>query len=142
MTSPRQSDSERKLIDWVIAGLGVVLAVLLFFLFRQSEILRREIIAQDRAMRINASPQGRGAAATESTATIQPWMTFSYLDHVFGLPPDYLKTAFSISDPRYPQLTIGEFSEDNHRSATSTLSDIQAAVRNYLTGSPATTSSF
>lgn len=138
MTSSQKPDSERKLIDWIIAGLGVVLAVLLFLLFRQSEALRREVVPQNRIIR---TLQDRTTAATESASTIQPWMTFSYLNHVFGLPSGYLKTELSISDPRYPQLTIGEFSEDNHRSANATLSDVQIAVRDYLAGSPAATSS-
>src|SRR4051812_12432281 len=33
---------------------------------------------------------------------IQPWMTFDYIDVVFNVPPDYLKTKLSITDPHYP----------------------------------------
>jgi hypothetical protein len=134
MTPSGRPKNERDVIDWIVAGLGVVLAILLFFLFRQSEVLRRETIAKDRLARISASVQDQNAAMAESAGTIQSWMTFDYVNRIFALPPDYLKEKMSISDTRYPRLTIGEFSEDDRHGASSTLTDVRTAVRDYLIG--------
>ena len=41
-------NDERRFIDWIIAVLGIVLAVLLFFLVRQYQTLRREAIVSAR----------------------------------------------------------------------------------------------
>lgn len=142
MTSPQPPDEQRRLIDWIVAGLGVVLAVLLFFLVRQSEVLRRESMANAHLARIAAALRDPAAVAS-GTAMIQSWMTFDYINRVFALPPDYLKTDLSVADARYPRLTVGEFAEDDRASASSTLINVQNAVRDYLLGTvPAAASSF
>ncbi len=141
MPHSRRPDQERKIIDWIIAGLGILLALLLFVLLLQYESLR-----QDEAIRartewfVNALRDRTGSAAA-SAATIQSWMTFDYLDRAFGLPQTYLQERLAITDPRYPKLTIGEFAEDNHAAASSTLNAVRAAVEAYLSAPPSAASS-
>ena len=53
----------------------------------------------------------RPQAAT-STSGIEPWMTFDYISKVYGIKPDYFKNLLSITDPRYPMLTVRRFAAD------------------------------
>lgn len=135
MPQLHKPNNQRSIIDWVIAGLGVILAVLLFFLVRQYSSLRRNTILRGQTTWVTTALRDRAQSAAASAETIQSWMTFDYVNKVFYLPPEYLKTRLAIADPRYPKLTIGEFAEDNHRGTSSTLNDARTAVQQYLTQS-------
>ena len=132
MLHNRRPDQERKIIDWIIAGLGVLLALLLFVLLLQYESLRRDEAIRARTAWFVSALRDRTGSAAASAATIQTWMTFDYLNRAFGLPPAYLKERLSVTDPRYPKLTIGELAEDEHAAASSTLGAVRAAVEAYL----------
>jgi hypothetical protein len=83
-----------------------------------------------RLMQVHDHPPVTAADAS----VIRPWMTFDYVNHLFGLPQEYLKGALGVTDTRYPHLTIGEFLEhEAPDEATSSLVTVQNAVRDYLT---------
>lgn len=42
---------------------------------------------------------------------IEAWMTFKYVNVVFGLPDDVLRDALKIEDPKYPNVPIGKYSK-------------------------------
>lgn len=42
---------------------------------------------------------------------IKNWMTFDYLNVVFHLPPDYLKSELNIQDNRYPKIQISAYAK-------------------------------
>jgi hypothetical protein len=133
---PKKPEDERRLIDWFIAGFGVLLAVLLFFFVRQYQVLRREKIISARESWItNALKNHHG---TNDTDLISSWMTFGYVNHLFNLPADYLKTQVSVADPTYPNLTINKFSREAQRNASSVVFEIQNAVRQYLANQSST----
>lgn len=142
MTSSQKPNDKRRFIDWLIAALGVVLAVLLFFLVRQYQILRRESIISARESWLMNALKNHPHLTASDVSFISSWMTFDYLNKLFNLPPEYLKIQLSISDPAYPKLIIGNFAKDAHRTASGTLEEVQNAVRQYLTNPlPANTSS-
>jgi hypothetical protein len=138
---PREPDNERHAIDWIIAGLGVILAVLLFFFVQQYQNLRRaSIVSTHESWLMNALKNHPHLTAND-TNVIRTWMTFDYLNRLFALPSAYLKTQFAISDPAYPKLTINTFAKEIKQPASSTLIEIQDAVRQYLINlAPATAS--
>lgn len=136
----RKTNGERRLIDWLIAALGIILAVLLFFLIQQYRALRREsIMSAHESWLMNALKNHPHLTSADADA-IHAWMTFDYLNKLFNLPPEYLKSQLSISNPGYPKLTIDEFAEGVHQGASSTLVNVQNAVRQYLSA-PTNTSS-
>ena len=142
MVPSDQPKKERRLIDWTIAGLAVILAVLLFFFVRQYQTLRHEAILSARESWLMNAIKNHPRLTANDVSVIRTWMTFDYLNKLFNLPPEYLKAQLSVSDTRYPKLTIGEFAEDEKQSASGTLMEIQNAVRLYITNiSPANTSS-
>jgi hypothetical protein len=132
MASPQQPTGEKHFIGWVIAGLGIVLVVLFFFLNRQYQTLRREQIVSARRSWIMNAIKNHPHLTASDAGIIRSWMTFDYLNSSFNLPATYLKTQLSISDPTYPKLTIGKFAKDTNQSASSTLGAVQNAVRQYL----------
>ncbi len=137
---PQKPENERHLIDWLIAALGVVLAVLLFFFVRQYQVLRREEIISARESWI--ADVLKNHHSISDVSIISPWMTFDYVDKLFNLPPAYLKSQLSVADPAYPNLTLGKFSKGIGQDVSSTVEEIRNAVQNYLaTQPPANTSS-
>jgi hypothetical protein len=126
-------NNERRLIDWLIAALGILLAILLFLLVRQYQVLRREQIISARESFLTNAIKNHPHLTLSDVSAIHSWMTFDYLNKLFNLPPEYLKTQLSISDPAYPKMTINKFAKDVGQPASSTLVDVQNAMRQYLT---------
>ena len=130
--SPQKSKSERRLIDWLIAIVGVALAVLLFFFVQQYRTLRRESLINAREAFLAATFRDHAPVTSSDASNIRTWMTFDYVNKLFSLPLNYLKSTLSISSTAYPKLTIGAFAKQTHANASSTLVNIQSAVRQYL----------
>jgi hypothetical protein len=64
-------------------------------------------------------------------ADIQPWMTFSYINAVFKLPEEYLQAHMYISDPQYPNISIGRFVRRNHINGLLFITQLQQVVAVY-----------
>lgn len=57
------------------------------------------------------------------------WMTFEYLDRVFALPPEALKDALGITDPRYPRLSIRRWASAAGLDQALALERVKQAIR-------------
>ena len=64
--------------------------------------------------------------------SIQSWMTFDYINHVFLLPPEYLRTVLLITNNRYPKITIIQYSKDIKSTQNDTLIKVQNAIKNFF----------
>ena len=62
---------------------------------------------------------------------IQPWMTFSYINFVFKLPENYLKTVLSVNDARYPNMQMTRYVRMNHLNSAQFLLQVRQAVSEY-----------
>ncbi len=67
-------------------------------------------------------------------AAIQNWMTFSYINRAFNLPPDYLSVTLMIQDARYPNLGVGTYAKTKNLNEADFLQQVQGAVTGYLQG--------
>ena len=63
---------------------------------------------------------------------IEYWMTFDYINHVFGLPEDYIKQELQISDPKYPRISIRKYARENKETESSAVEQIRNLVRVYF----------
>lgn len=63
--------------------------------------------------------------------SIEPWMTFSYINIVFKINPDYLKNALVISDSRYPNIRIDTYAKKNNMYPLYLLQNIEKEITNY-----------
>jgi hypothetical protein len=65
---------------------------------------------------------------------IQGWMTFSYINYIFSIPPDYLSVSLAIQDSHYPNLGISQYAKTKSFNAADFLKKVQEAVTQYAKG--------
>ncbi len=70
---------------------------------------------------------------TRTPTQIQGWMTFSYVNHIFNLPQNYLKDSLSITDSHYPNIGISRYAKNQTLDINSFLIRIQESVTQYIT---------
>ncbi len=51
-------------------------------------------------------PHERHVATQYDVDALAPWMTFSFVNKIFNLPPSHFKNLLSITSTQYPNLTI------------------------------------
>ena len=85
-----------------------------------------------RPLDLNLIAQQRQLTDKDISA-IRYWMTFDYLNKVFALPTDYLKTSLAITNPHYPRLSIIDLARSQHQDVNNVLSQVQTAIYYYLT---------
>ncbi len=134
--------AERENVEWRVARTALILAlgfllVATAYLFaaefralRTSGVLvpvhrPREIL---RAVR----PQAGTAAAPPNVDLLQSWMTFDYVNKVFGAPPQYLKGRLGITDGRYPALSFARYARRNHLQVNDVLDQVKAALKEFV----------
>lgn len=120
---PKENEPIQRFIKITLVVLGLLLAVLLIFLVRDYLALRRANIINHRELSLSAFVQKHGPLNASDIDVVRPWMTFDYVNRLFGLPNDYLKDQLQISDPRYPRLTLND---------PQTVHDVQNAILNYF----------
>jgi hypothetical protein len=119
-------------LKYIILGLAVLLAILVFFFVRNYFELRRSQIITGREFWTSAFIKSHGPLSAADVGLISPWMTFDYINKTFLLPASYLQTSLSISDPHYPQVSLGGYAKSHHLDAATLTAQAQSAVRNYL----------
>lgn len=104
----------------------LILVVLCGFLIREFETLQHQHLVPDESQLM------RGRVMTQTNPDfIQPWMTFDYIDLVYGLPPTYLQNALSIGSLSYPRLSISQAATAQGVSTDAFLGQVKSAVRAY-----------
>lgn len=119
-------------IKIVLTLLAVILIVLLAaFLKEYADLKKLEIISpRDAFMNI---VDHHGPFTAKDAALIQGWMTFDYVNKIFGLPAGYLKVNLGISDAHYPREVIFKYAEENGLSISATVAKVQDSVSQFLT---------
>ena len=64
---------------------------------------------------------------------IQKWMTFSYINYIFNLPPTYLSQTLHIQDTRYPNISIVQYAKTNNIDPLDFVTIIQHSIIQYDT---------
>ena len=119
-------------VKWAIAVLVVALAVLLFFFVRDYRSLRREQAIGARESLLNAMVRSRGHLGVSDVSEIRSWMTFDYINRLFGIPAAYLKGQMSIADARYPKLSLSGYAKSRNLTSTAVIGDVEDALRDYF----------
>ncbi len=120
-------------VKYTLIILAIILAVLVVFFVLQYRALRRAQIMNAREFFIASFVKYHGPLTASDVGLIRSWMTFDYLDKIFNLPPDYLRTRLSIADPHYPQLSLGGYARSRSLDPTAFLNQVEIAVCEYLT---------
>ena len=119
-------DWKKSVPDWIsylVLGTGLILALVLFF--GHSEMIKQSITA--RVARHRAARE----RLLENPEAIESWMTFDYLDKIFSMPPEYLKSKLSISDSQYPRMTIHSYAKKEDIAENEFLASVRKAVRSF-----------
>jgi hypothetical protein len=135
-------DAMERFIQYAIIVLVAALVFLAFFLVRDYRALRRAHVISSRVFLLNMVVKNHGHLTAGDVTVIRPWMTFDYIDRLFGLPADYLKAQLSIADSRYPKLSLSGFAKSERVTSAVIVNEVEVAVTGYFaTSTPAVASS-
>ena len=76
--------------------------------------------------------QNHGPLTEKNTSIINSWMTFDYINVIFKLPKDYLKTSLHIVDIHYPKISISKYVKANKLDINTFLSEVKNSVNSYF----------
>ncbi len=76
----------------------------------------------------------RGPFTASDISLIQGWMTFDYVNKIFGLPSNYFEMNLGITDASYPRETLFRYAERHRVNTAVFVNEVQGAVREFLTG--------
>ena len=113
----------------VIVAVWLILGVLLV---RNYMMLERAQLINARELQISVLVHNRGKVTASDVTLIRPWMTFDYIDRLFGVPETYLKTDLSIMDASYPGLSLSGYAKHQGISSAVVQSEVQNALSLYL----------
>jgi hypothetical protein len=122
--------AQRRFDFWIRVLLGamiVVVAILCLLLVHQYRVLR----SQESMLQLQDLHAAAHAPMTDPSS-IQPWMTYDYISHVYALPTEYLRSDLHIADTRYPRVSIAESAEVQGVSADALTSAVKVAVGDYI----------
>jgi hypothetical protein len=63
---------------------------------------------------------------------IRGWMTFRYVNMVFGMPPAYLQNSLNIKDSHYPNISLDALAKQQKLSSVQMLAKTAAAVKSFI----------
>lgn len=120
-------------VRYILIGLGILCAVLLVFAFIQYRALRHEQLVNDQESWIISIIKNHGPLTANDVNIIRPWMTFDYVNKIFNLPVDYLKTNVPVTDARYPALSLGSYAREASSDPNAFALTVASSVRAYMT---------
>jgi hypothetical protein len=112
--------------------LGIVLVVLFILLVRNYLMLRHANLISRRELSLSAFVQKHGPLGASEVGVIHSWMTFDYINRLFGIPQDYLENQLQISDSHYPNLTLGKYASENNIDTVVASHQVQNAILKYF----------
>lgn len=91
------------------------------------------IISVDRAYRLGnlLSRTSRQELRKPNPDNIQSWMTFDYINRIFKLPPEYLKTQLTITDRKYPNIEIKNYAKSQNEDVNTIIENLKQSIKNY-----------
>lgn len=63
---------------------------------------------------------------------ISGWMTFSYINIVYKLPPDYLQHNLSLSWSKFPNISIDSYAKARKLSKDELLKKVKSSVKDFF----------
>lgn len=130
MNKPAPKNIELGLKIAILVMLVVLIALCALWVRQYRHLRRLDYFAAHPSL--FAAIHDHKAATASDVSSIQSWMTFDYVNHLFALPSGYLQNDLGITDSRYPRLTIDEYAESIKTKQATVLTDVQSAVSAFL----------
>lgn len=109
----------------------ILLVVSLFFLFLFASILFVDNFISLKEQKTFTNQKQK--PHTLSVNQIKPWMTISYLNRTFNLPPTYLQDALKLDTLKYPRLTLTKISSQQGKSTEEIINIVRKSIELYQT---------
>lgn len=109
----------------LIVLLGVFIVVRVYQLKNQRHFSWRKYVGTHRRHPVSAA----------DIVYIAPWMTFDYINKVFGLPEAYLEQTVQIQDSKYPFITIQRYAKNSNINTSVLIESIRGSIKQYLASS-------
>lgn len=124
--------SIKRIFQWVL--LVFLAALLVFTLWKLGkDFCKLHQFRPERSIRFGRRWfPAQNIAAQPSPSAIKNWMTFRYINLLFNLPQDYLKSSLKITNTRYPNLTVDNLGKEQKRTSAEALSAVASAVQKYI----------
>lgn len=133
MLSLKQNENLSWRKNIIITGLAAVIIISGVYSFREYFILYRFNLISSYRNNISAIlAKNHAPLSAENVNLIDTWMTFNYINIIFKLPADYLKTNLNILDKRYPNVSLNGFIKNNKLNKATFLESVRQAVSLYL----------
>lgn len=120
-----------KYVKYAIIVLCIIMVFLCAALFLEYRRLSRTGIRLSHQLQL-AAIRNRGPLTIGDVNLVQSWMTFDYINKIFNLPTDYLKTALNISDTHYPRLPLLRYARNTGVDANVFTDRVKNAIHDYL----------
>lgn len=132
--TPTKSSSEKNrnilLFFMIICALGFIVS-LGFFIRKISEVRHTWHIHLHNPLGIifSGSRDPLSDSGVLDIEDIEVWMTFSYINFRFHLPPDFLREELSIDDKKYPNIPISRYVKKKKLDSTQFLRQVKDTIR-------------
>jgi len=116
-----------KILGIMLLSIGVLIVFSIFFsLASLNHVRHMQLPHPGRDTNINIT------SIMKSSSAITMWMTFDYINTIFSLPEDYLKTQLHIQDARYPNISLKSVVKQNKLDRDVFLKSVQQSVDEYV----------
>ncbi len=122
-------------LEYAMIALAIALAALIVIFVLNYRTIRHAAVTSARQSWLTAFLHNHGPLGAADISYVHSWMTFDYVNRLFALPPDYLKTKLAITDARYPQLTVSSYASHSHLNLATIMSNLDDAIRAYFAAS-------
>jgi hypothetical protein len=109
-----------------IVLLLIVISLLFYFVVDVKNLYQTGTFRPTRGFNINHIYQ-----QTANPNQIQGWMTFSYVNYLFNLPPNYLLETLNIQDSRYPSMGINKYVKVKGLNPSAFLTSMRKSVAQF-----------
>jgi hypothetical protein len=73
--------------------------------------------------------------ATLNPSQIEDWMTFRYVEHVYGIPQSYIEKQLGTNTAISQNDTLSKYANENNLNSVRLVESVRKAVATYLSGS-------
>lgn len=123
----RRRPSLDQLVAMLLCLLALSFALLLCLLWREYRAMAA-IPPGSRIEWMGAGSHGSAKVPSATPEVLRPWMTFEYVNRIFGLSPEILRNTLGITDRRYPKLSIAAYARRIGSSSDAVIAQISLVI--------------
>ena len=116
----------------IIFLVTIIVLSAVFDFYQYNRFQRRNLITTYKSNIASIISKNHSNLSIKDVSMIDTWMTFGYINTIFKLPSDYLKTSLNINDNHYPNLSLNKYINTQKLDKNVYLSSVRSSVANYF----------